>query len=132
MSPLRTGVIVAVLCFGLALVPAAGGAGGGAEFRECRTVGDGDGNRELVSASEIGCNRARKLARKFIRKDKVRRGWEATNPAGCEWLMFKERDADEFEGPVPGAGPGRPADLLHEDGRLRELSARRAVRGNPR
>jgi hypothetical protein len=108
MSPLRAGILVALLCLGLALVPTAGGAGGVADFRECRSVGDGDGNRELVSASEIRCNRARKLARKFIRKDKLRRGWEATNPAGCEWLMFKERDADEFDEPVPQPIPGAP------------------------
>lgn len=108
MPSLRIGFLLALLCVGVALAPAAGaGDRGGAGFIGCRSVGDGDGNREQVKASELSCKRARKLARKFIRKDKVRRGWEVTNPAGCEYLMFKQRDADEF-GPIPSPTPGAP------------------------
>jgi hypothetical protein len=109
VSPLRATALVAILGLAVLALPAAGGAHrGGAEFRGCKSVGDGNGNRELVEASEIGCQRARKLAKKFIREDKLRDGWKATNPAGCEWLMFKKRDAEEFDGPVPQPVPGAP------------------------
>ena len=108
MTALRLITLIALMTLGVLLAPAGATAHhGGAQFVGCKSVGDGNGNRELVKASEIRCNRARKLARKFIRKDKLRHGWDVTNPAGCEYLMFKERDADEF-GPVPSPTPGAP------------------------
>ena len=108
MTSRRLIALIAVLSLGVLLAPAGAGAHrGGAQFVGCKSVGDGNGNREQVEASEISCKRARKLARKFIRKDKIRHGWEVTNPAGCEFLMFKEKDADEF-GPVPSPVPGAP------------------------
>ena len=62
---------------------------------------------ERVKASAIRCKRAKRLARKFIRKDQIRDGWKVTNPAGCEFLMFRKRDADEF-GEVPEPKSGVP------------------------
>jgi hypothetical protein len=111
-APLRYAVvclIAALLCSGLLLAHDAGAerARGGASFESCGTVGNGAGGSERVKASEIRCNRAKRLARKFIRKDQIRRGWKVTNPAGCEFLMFRKRDADEF-GAVPEPEPGVP------------------------
>ena len=102
-------LIAALLCSGLLLAPDAGAerARGGASFESCGTVGNGAGGSETVKASEIRCKRATRLARKFIRKDQIRRGWKVTNPAGCEFLMFRKRDADEF-GVVPEPKPGVP------------------------
>ena len=110
--PLRyaaLGLVAALLCSGLLLAQNAGAerALGGASFESCGTVGNGAGGSEKVKASEIRCKRAKRLARKFIRKDQIRRGWKVTNPAGCEFLMFRKRDADEF-GVVPQPKPGVP------------------------
>jgi len=112
-APLRfaaVGLIAALLCSGGLLLAADAGAErarGGASFESCGTVGNGAGGREQVKASEIRCKRAKRLARKFIRKDQIRRGWKVTNPAGCEFLMFRKRDADEF-GVIPQPKPGVP------------------------
>jgi hypothetical protein len=111
-APLRytaVSLIAALLCGGLLLAEDAEAerARGGASFKSCGTVGNGAGGSEKVKASEIRCKRAKRLARKFIRKDRIRRGWKVTNPAGCEFLMFRKRDADEF-GVVPEPKPGVP------------------------
>jgi hypothetical protein len=111
-APLRyaaVSLIAALLCSGLLLAQDAGAerARGGASFESGGTVGNGAGGSEKVKASEIRCKRAKRLARKFIRKDQIRRGWKVTNPAGCEFLMFRKRDADEF-GPVPKPKPDLP------------------------
>ncbi len=102
-------LIAALLCGGLLLAQGAGAASarGGASFDSCGRVGNGAGGSEKVKASEIRCKRAKRLARKFIRKGQIRRGWKVTNPAGCEFLMFRKRDADEF-GTVPEPKPGVP------------------------
>ena len=110
--PLRyaaLGLGAALLCSGLLLAQNAGAerALGGASFESCGTVGNGAGGSEKVKASEIRCKRAKRLARKFIRKDQIRRGWKVTNPAGCEFLMFRKRDADEF-GAIPEPKAGVP------------------------
>jgi hypothetical protein len=102
-------LIAVLFCSGLLLAQDAGAerSGGGASFHSCGTVGNGAGGREKVKASEIRCKRAERLARKFIRKDQIRHRWKVTNPAGCEFLMFRKRDADEF-GTVPKPKPGVP------------------------
>ena len=102
-------LIAVLFCSGVGLAQdaAAERAGGGASFHSCGTVGNGAGGREKVKASEIRCKRAELLARKFIRKDQLRHRWKVTNPAGCEFLMFRKRDADEF-GTVPKPKPGVP------------------------
>ena len=103
-------LIAALFCSGVLLAQDAGAErarGGGASFHSCGTVGNGAGGSEKVKASEIRCKRAKRFARKFIRKDQIRHGWKVTNPAGCEFLMFRKRDADEF-GTVPKPKPGVP------------------------
>ena len=111
-APLRylaVAAIAALLCSGMLFAQGAGAdrARSGASFESCGTVGNGAGGSEKVKASEIRCDRAKRLARRFIRKGQIRRGWKVTNPAGCEFLMFRKRDADEF-GPVPKPKPDLP------------------------
>jgi hypothetical protein len=54
------------------------------------------GGQSTVRAANVPCDRALKVAAKFIQRDAVADGWNAINPAGCEWLMFKKRDKRAF------------------------------------
>jgi hypothetical protein len=53
-----------------------------------------DGMQSGVRATSIGCRKARRIAKRFATTRALPRGWDASNPAGCEWLLFRKRDRD--------------------------------------
>lgn len=78
-------VVVLVVVLAAALVPPSASA------RSCRSVRV-EGKAVLVQASNVSCQRARPIARRFSASGAVPRGWDRINPAGCEWVLFRRRD----------------------------------------
>ena len=106
-----TKTLLSVLASGLMLVGLAVGVAGGTaaerlgtDLQPCGKVND-EGGRSPVKTFEVGCNRAREIARDFIQDDVRRHGWRTYNPAGCEWFMYRKQDRDEFLDWQQGSGP---------------------------
>ncbi|MFL5870415.1 MAG: hypothetical protein ACJ75R_04995 [Solirubrobacterales bacterium] len=90
----RSLVLVVLALTAVAVAPAAAPARSGG-FAKCGKVPD-QGQKSKVRAANVRCERARKLAENFIAADRVPEGFKTSNPAGCEWFMFKRADKHEF------------------------------------
>jgi len=86
-------VLAAMLTFGAG---SGAGAGGGLKgFEPCGKVPD-QGSPAPVKAANVRCERARKLASRFISSDELASGWRTYNPAGCEFFMYKRGEKREL------------------------------------
>ena len=94
-----TKTLLSVLASGLMLAGLAVGVAGGTaaerlgtDLQPCGKVND-EGGRSPVKTFEVGCNRAREIARDFIQDDVRRHGWRTYNPAGCGGSCTASRTA---------------------------------------
>lgn len=69
-----------------------------AAARRCRGFRQRGQPRSYVSAENMSCRRARRIAVRFARTRKLPRGWTARNPAGWEWIIFRRRDRSAIVG----------------------------------
>jgi hypothetical protein len=103
-----TVALIAALGLGALALPAAHASGSTApranELQGCGKVQD-EGRRSRVRAANLKCEKARRIASAFIQRDRVKPGWKANNPAGCEWFMYRKASADEFADWVGSGDP---------------------------
>lgn len=81
----RTTVVIITSILGIALAQPAPSLGSG-----CKAV-HVQGNVVPVSVHKMHCSRARRIARRFVLRNRKPKGWRATNQAGCEWILFPSR-----------------------------------------
>ncbi len=74
-----------------------------AGFAGCGKVND-EGGRSPVKAAVISCEKGRPIAKDFIKKDVVKKGWTTYNPAGCEFFMYRKADQAMFDAWVDAGG----------------------------